>query len=175
MTPAEVDSAPAPDAAPSATPAESLPDRAEPTETVIEASRGWQLLNLRELWRYRELLLLLTWRDVTVRYKQTVLGVIWVVLQPLAMMAAFSLILARVGGIGDRVEHYPLFVVEKSHHPGNITVVYTKLDPNCRVLPDRAHAFMPTLDFYWLMDETSYKPMAGPLKDGVRKRLQFTG
>lgn len=79
-----------------------------------------------------------------------------------------------VTNVGDIGEHYPLFLVEKSHHPGNITVVYTKLDPHCRVLPDRAHGFMPTLDFYWLMDESSYKPMAGPLKDGVRKRLQFT-
>jgi hypothetical protein len=79
-----------------------------------------------------------------------------------------------VTNVGDVGEHYPLFLVEKSHHPGNITVVYTKLDPHCRVLPDRAHGFMPTPDFYWLMDETRYKPMAGQLKDGVRKRLQFT-
>jgi lipopolysaccharide transport system permease protein len=57
------------------------------------------------------LLLLLTWRDVMVRYKQTVLGVIWVVLQPLALMAAFSLFLARVGGISDTVQYYPLFVL----------------------------------------------------------------
>ncbi len=79
-----------------------------------------------------------------------------------------------VNNVGDIGEHYPLFLVAKSHHPENIAVVYTKLDTHCRVLPDRAHGFMPTLDFYWLMDETSYKPMAGPLKDGVRKRLQFT-
>jgi hypothetical protein len=79
-----------------------------------------------------------------------------------------------VNNIGDVGEHYPLFLVEKSHHPGNITVVYTKLDQNCHVIPDRAHGFLPTLDFYWLMDETRYKPMAGPLKEGARKRLQFT-
>lgn len=80
-------------------------------ETVIEARPGWRLLNLRELWQYRELLLLLSWRDVAVRYKQTILGVAWVVLQPLAMMAAFSLFLARVGGIAETVESYPLFVL----------------------------------------------------------------
>jgi hypothetical protein len=79
-----------------------------------------------------------------------------------------------VNNIGDVGEHYPLFLVEKSHHPGNITVVYTKLDQNCHVIPDREHGFLPTLDFYWLMDETRYKPMAGPLKEGARKRLQFT-
>jgi hypothetical protein len=79
-----------------------------------------------------------------------------------------------VNNIADVGEHYPIFLVEKSHHPENITVVYTKLDKNCYVIPDREHGFMPTLDFYWLMDETRYKPMAGPLKEGVRKRLQFT-
>lgn len=76
--------------------------------------------------------------------------------------------------VGDIGEHYPLFVVEKSHHPENITVVYTKLDPHCRVLPDRRHGFLPTLDFYWLLDDTHYKPMAGLLKAEVRQRLQFT-
>src|SRR5439155_12050041 len=80
-------------------------------ETVIQARPGWRLLDLGELWRYRELLLLLTWRDVAVRYKQTVLGIAWVVLQPLAMMAAFSLFLARVAGIAESVENYPLFVL----------------------------------------------------------------
>jgi hypothetical protein len=104
--------------------------------------------------------------------------VVWLML---VQTVAFNTALARplmtgqaVTNVGDVGEHYPLFLVEKSYHPGNITVVYTKLDPNCHVLPDRAHGSMPTLDFYWLMDGTSYKPMAGPLKDGVRKRLQFT-
>src|SRR5437016_2367475 len=72
-------------------------------ETVIQARPGWRLLDLGELWRYRELLVLLTWRDVAVRYKQTILGVVWVILQPLAMMGAFSLFLARVGEIAERV------------------------------------------------------------------------
>ena len=76
--------------------------------------------------------------------------------------------------IGDIGEHYPLFLIEKNYHPNNIIVVYTKLDQHCRVLPDRAHGFMPTLDFYWLMDASRYKPMAEPLKEGVRQRLQLT-
>jgi lipopolysaccharide transport system permease protein len=84
---------------------------AEPIETVIEPRKGWRVLNLSELWRYRELLYLLAWRDVAVRYKQTALGVAWVVLQPLTMMAVFSVFLARVGGVGDKVEHYPLYVL----------------------------------------------------------------
>jgi hypothetical protein len=76
--------------------------------------------------------------------------------------------------VGDIGEHSPLFLVEKSHHPGNITVVSTKRDQHCHVIPDRAHGFLPTLDFYWLMDATRSKPMAGPRKAGVRKRLQCT-
>jgi homopolymeric O-antigen transport system permease protein len=79
--------------------------------TVIEPRPGWRLVDLRELWGFRELLYFLTWRDVKVRYKQTVLGVAWAVLQPLATMMVFSLFLGRVGGIADRVEHYPLFVL----------------------------------------------------------------
>ena len=78
-----------------------------------------------------------------------------------------------VTNVGDVGEHYPLFLIEKSHHPENITVVYTKLDTDCRVIPDREHGFLPTLDFYWLMDATRYKPMAALLKAGTRKRLQF--
>jgi hypothetical protein len=76
--------------------------------------------------------------------------------------------------VGDVGVHYPLFLVAKSHHPENLTVVYTKLDQHCRVRLDRAHGGLPTLDFYWLMDATRYKPMAALLKAGIRKRLQFT-
>jgi hypothetical protein len=79
-----------------------------------------------------------------------------------------------VANVGDVGEHYPLFFIEKSHHPENIAVVYTKLDTDCRVIPDREHGFLPTLDFYWLLDATRYKPMAGALKAGARKRLQFS-
>jgi len=88
----------------------------------------------------------------------------------LARPAMMGKAVTHVGEVG---EHYPLFLIEKSHHPENITVVYTKLDTHCRVIPDREHGFLPTLDFYWLMDATRYKPMAGPLKAGARKRLQF--
>jgi hypothetical protein len=76
--------------------------------------------------------------------------------------------------VGDVGAHYPLFLVAKSHHPENLTVVYTKLDQHCRVRLDRTHGGLPTLDFYWLMDATHYKPMAALLKAGIRQRLQFT-
>lgn len=78
--------------------------------TVIERQPGWHLVNLRELWRFRELLYILVWRDIKVRYKQTVLGGVWAVLQPLATMAAFSLFLGRVASSDGAAVAYPLFV-----------------------------------------------------------------
>ena len=78
--------------------------------TIIERQPGWHLVNLRELWRYRELLVILTWRDIKVRYKQTVLGAAWAVLQPFATMVVFSLFLGRVASFGAGDLPYPLFV-----------------------------------------------------------------
>ena len=78
--------------------------------TVIEPRSGWQFIGLRELWRYREVLYYLTWRDLKVRYKQTVLGVGWALLQPLAAMVVFALFLGRLGGVGSGIENYALFV-----------------------------------------------------------------
>src|SRR5262249_15631480 len=67
--------------------------------TVIERRRGWQVVDLGELWRYRELLGFLTWRDVKVRYKQTMLGAAWAVLQPFATMLVFCVFLGRMGRV----------------------------------------------------------------------------
>ncbi len=83
---------------------------AEPPLTVVEPRSGWSLPDLREMWRYRELLFFLALRDIKVRYKQTVLGVGWAVAQPLATMGVFALFLGRVTGVANGVEHYPLFV-----------------------------------------------------------------
>ncbi len=81
-----------------------------PALTVIERRSDWKVLDVRELWRYRELLLLLTWRDVTVRYKQTALGVAWAVLQPLATMIVFSVFFGRIASAPKTEVPYPLFV-----------------------------------------------------------------
>jgi hypothetical protein len=99
-----------------------------------------------------------------------------ILVQCLAVHPAFAR--PSIGGtavtnIGDIGEHYPLFLVEKSYHPQNIAVVYTKLDRTCHVMPDHAHGSVPTLDFYWLMDATRYKPMARALKESARQHLQF--
>lgn len=78
--------------------------------TVIEATRGWRALDLRELWAYRELVYFLAWRDVKVRYKQTALGVSWVVLQPLVAVAIFSVVFGRLAQLPSDGVPYPLFV-----------------------------------------------------------------
>src|SRR5437588_272454 len=85
-------------------------DSAAQAITVIRPSRGWQLINVRELWRFRELLYFLTWRDVKVRYKQTMLGAAWAVLQPLMMMVVFTLFFSRMAGVSSGNLPYPLFV-----------------------------------------------------------------
>ncbi len=79
--------------------------------TVIEPRSGWQVVEFRELWRYRELLYFLIWRDVKVRYKQTSLGVLWAVIQPLATMAVFTFFLGQAAGVvGELSYPYSLFV-----------------------------------------------------------------
>jgi len=79
---------------------------------IIRPTPGWAPLNLRELWRYRELLWFLALRDVQVRYKQTALGAAWAVIQPLFTMLVFSIFFGYLGGISQRVEGdipYPVY------------------------------------------------------------------
>jgi lipopolysaccharide transport system permease protein len=75
----------------------------------IQPAHGWVSLELGELWRYRELLYFLVWRDVKVRYKQTVLGVGWAVLQPVATMIVFSLFFGGLAGMPSDGVPYPVF------------------------------------------------------------------
>ncbi|MDQ3811420.1 MAG: ABC transporter permease [Chloroflexota bacterium] len=77
---------------------------------VIQPSHGWRALDLRELWRFRELAFFLALRDVKVRYKQTALGVAWVLLQPLLATGIFSIVFGARGLSTNGVQ-YPLFVV----------------------------------------------------------------
>ena len=75
----------------------------------IEPPRGWFNLRLKELWNYRELLYFLVWRDVKVRYKQTVIGIAWVVLQPLMTMGVFTLFFGRLAKLPSDGLPYPVF------------------------------------------------------------------
>jgi lipopolysaccharide transport system permease protein len=76
---------------------------------VIGASHGWVSLKLKELWQYRELLYFLTWRDIKVRYKQTALGALWAILQPLLTMLIFSLVFGKLAKVPSDGIPYPLF------------------------------------------------------------------
>ena len=78
--------------------------------TIIKPRKGWQTLDFAELWRYRELLLSMAVRDIKVRYKQTVLGVGWAVIQPLTAMLIFTLIFGRLAKIPSDGLPYPIFV-----------------------------------------------------------------
>jgi lipopolysaccharide transport system permease protein len=75
----------------------------------IQPSRGWISLKLRELWEYHELLYFLTWRDIKVRYKQTVLGGAWAIIQPFFTMVIFSLFFGKLAKIPSDGIPYPIF------------------------------------------------------------------
>jgi len=77
---------------------------------LIRPAVGWVPLNLTELWEYRELLYFLTWRDIKVRYKQTVLGAAWAVIQPLGMMLVFTIFFGRLVGVPSDGLPYSIFV-----------------------------------------------------------------
>ncbi len=77
---------------------------------VIEPAKAWAPLNLREIWAYRGLLYFLTWRDLKVRYKQTLLGVVWVVMQPLLTTLVFTVVLGKLARVPSDGIPYPVFV-----------------------------------------------------------------
>ena len=84
---------------------------ADTSVTIIEPQPGWRAIDVPELWKYRELLYFLTWRDVKVRYKQTVLGAAWAIIQPVMTMVVFTVFFGRLGGMSQFSEvPYPIFV-----------------------------------------------------------------
>jgi lipopolysaccharide transport system permease protein len=83
--------------------------RTERQRMVLEPTRGWKSLKLGELWAYRDLFWLLAWRDVRVRYRQTVLGVGWAILQPLLTILVFTLIFGRLAKVPSDGAPYAAF------------------------------------------------------------------
>lgn len=77
---------------------------------VIEPQKGWIPVNFREIWRFRELLYFLAWRDVKVKYKQAAIGVLWAILQPLLTMIVFSILFGRMANMPSEGTPYPIFV-----------------------------------------------------------------
>ncbi len=76
---------------------------------TIEPSKGWVPLKLSQLWRYRELLYFLAWRDIKVRYKQTALGAAWAVIQPVMTMVVFTVVFGRIAKVPTLGVPYPIF------------------------------------------------------------------
>src|SRR3977135_287731 len=70
---------------------------------VIEPNAAWASVNVREAWAYRELLYFLIWRDIKIRYKQTILGAAWAIIQPAFMMLIFTLVFGRLAGFSTGV------------------------------------------------------------------------
>lgn len=83
--------------------------KSETIQTVIQPTRGWKMVNFRELIMYRELIYFLTWRDLKVRYKQTILGVAWAVIQPVMTMVVFSVFFGGLAKVPSDGIPYPLF------------------------------------------------------------------
>lgn len=81
----------------------------EPAIVYIKPSHGLAALNLRDLWVYRELILFMVWRDLKVRYKQTLLGAAWAVIQPVMTMLVFNFLFGRVAKMPSDGIPYPLF------------------------------------------------------------------
>src|SRR5262245_15543291 len=87
-----------------------LASNQEPLPLIrIQPSRGWASLRLRELCEYRALLYFLAWRDIKVRYKQTLLGAAWAIIQPFMTMIVFSLFFGRLAQIPSDGIPYPIF------------------------------------------------------------------
>jgi lipopolysaccharide transport system permease protein len=91
------------------TPTAAIESYAESPVVHIAARRGWLALDLGELWDYRELLYFFVWRDIKVRYKQTVIGAAWAILQPVMTMLVFSLFFGKLAKIPSQGLPYPIF------------------------------------------------------------------
>ena len=84
-------------------------DTTEVSGVFIKPSRGWVFPQIRDVWAYRELLYFLVWRDLKVRYKQTVLGVLWAIIQPFFLMVIFSIFFGKLVKISSEGIPYPIF------------------------------------------------------------------
>ena len=78
---------------------------------MIKPSRGWLALGLRDVWDYREMLMLLVWRDIKIRYKQTAIGIVWAVIQPVMTMVVFSVVFGHFAGLPTNGVPYPLLTM----------------------------------------------------------------
>jgi len=87
----------------------TIPPNTAEEVIYLRPSHGWSALNLRDLWRYRELIYFLIWRDIKVRYKQTALGAAWAIIQPFFTMIVFTIFFGRLAGVPSEGVPYPIF------------------------------------------------------------------
>jgi len=87
------------------------PERSQSSVLVIRPTSGWAPLGLRALWEYRELVYFLTWRDIKVRYKQTLLGVAWAIIQPVMIMVVFTIFFGHLAKVPSDGFPYPIFTL----------------------------------------------------------------
>ncbi len=87
-----------------------MQDSMDSYETVIKPRQKWKLIDIAELWKYRELFLIFVWRDLKVRYKNTLLGILWVIFQPLLVTFVFTIFFGKVAKISSENLPYLLFV-----------------------------------------------------------------
>ncbi len=87
----------------------SLTTQPAPETILLRPTRGWSALNLGDLWRYRELIFFLTWRDIKVRYKQTVLGAAWAIIRPVISMIVYALIFGQLANLDSEGVPYTIF------------------------------------------------------------------
>jgi len=139
----------------------SKPEISKLRETVIEPSHKWRIINLPELWEYRELLFMLALREVQLRYRQTFLGIAWVILQPLVTTVIFTFIFGRLLGADSENVQYELFafaglipwnVFSQSLQRGGVSLtrdmrLITKIFFP-RVIIPIAHALSTLVDFF---------------------------
>ena len=100
-----------PEATPSGGPSPDAPSKASRPDTIIEAGRRRAPLDFSELWEYREVVYFLVWRDFKVRYRQTYLGVLWAVIQPVVSTGVFTVVFGRVVGVPTDGIPYPVFAL----------------------------------------------------------------
>ena len=91
--------------------AEDPPKKAAPNIQSIRPSRGWRSLGLEEIWRFRELILVFAWRDISVTYRQAAIGIAWVLLQPLATVLIFSILFGYLARFPSEGLPYPVFAM----------------------------------------------------------------
>ena len=105
---------------------------------VIDPTSNRPLVEVRELWHYRDLLYFLTWRDISVRYKQTVLGFLWAILQPFLTMVVFAIFLGRLAGMPSDGVPYPVFsylgLLPWTYFSGAVTRAGTSVVGNAHLL-----------------------------------------